>query len=80
MPVKLITMRLADMRRVHPGQIEGRCAKCNHVVGIYPSGQRAMRENPGIVVVCQVCRSPADITALAPGAEHEPMESKDKGD
>lgn len=71
----LITMRLADMHVVHPDQITGKCADCDHEVGIYPSGQAAMREHPKIRVVCQVCRLPGPAAHLAPGAEAEPFQS-----
>ncbi|MEY9235435.1 hypothetical protein ABIF78_007758 [Bradyrhizobium japonicum] len=74
----LIVMRLADMRRVHPDQITGRCSSCGHEVGIYPSGQQVMREHADVRLVCQVCRQPGANTALAPGAEFEPMQSVDR--
>ncbi|UQD96061.1 hypothetical protein [Bradyrhizobium japonicum] len=76
MAVDLITMRLADMTRVHPEQITGRCALCQHEVGIYPSGQRVMRARPHVRVVCQVCMTPGKPQTLAPGAEYEPMQSR----
>jgi hypothetical protein len=74
----MIVMRLADMKRVHPDQIEARCAKCNEMVAVYPSGQKAMRLIPDIRLVCQVCRDPADVTVLAPGALQEPSQSQRK--
>ena len=74
----LIVMRLKDMKRVHPDQIEATCSKCNEVVGVYPSGQRLMKEMPDIVLVCQVCKEDADISMLAPGAEDEPFQSVKK--
>lgn len=72
----LIVMRLADMKRVHPRQITGKCARCGEVVGIYPSGQEAMKKYPDIELVCQVCKSPGGVQILAPGAEREPFESE----
>jgi hypothetical protein len=52
----LVVMRLADMGRVHPGQDNSRvCSKCGERVGIYPSGQRALRNFPAMPVVCFVC-------------------------
>jgi hypothetical protein len=74
----LIVMRLADMHRVHPDQIEAKCSQCGEVVGVYPSGQRVMREMPGIKLVCQVCRQPTDVTVLAPGALSEPFDTRRK--
>ena len=70
----LITMRLTDMHRVHPDQITGKCADCGHTVGIYPSGQNALKEYPDLKIVCQVCR-PGGRAELVPGAELEPSQS-----
>jgi len=72
----LIVMRLANMHRVHPRQDNSRvCAACSEQVGIYPSGQALLRRDPTIRIICDVCRGPADIEILAPGAEIEPFES-----
>lgn len=75
---ELLVMRLADMHRVHPRQIEAKCSRCGHVVAVYPSGQEVMRTYPEVRLVCQVCKVPGPSAALAPGAEHEPFESKRK--
>ena len=74
----LIVMRLADMKRVHPEQIERTCSKCGHVVAVYPSGQKAMKDYPDIQLICQVCRTPNEKASLAPGAEIEPFQSVKK--
>jgi hypothetical protein len=75
----LIVMRLANMHRVHPRQDNSRvCAACGEQVGIYPSGQAMLAADPSIRLICDVCRTPADITFLAPGAEREPFESEDR--
>ena len=74
----LLVMRLADMKRVHPDQITAHCAKCNEVVAVYPSGQKLMREITDIRLVCQVCREPADVQMLAPGALEEPFQTQRK--
>lgn len=74
----LIVMRLVDMVNVHPKQIEAKCALCGEVVGVYPSGQKVMREMPDVRLVCQVCKEPADVQILAPGALNEPFESTKK--
>jgi hypothetical protein len=71
----LITVRLAEMKRVHPQQITGECERCHHQVGIYPSGQRIMREFPGIEVLCAQCAPHVGVSMLAPGALDEPKES-----
>lgn len=76
----LIVMRLVDMHRVHPQQITGKCERCGEVVGIYPSGQSAMKQYPDIEIVCQVCNPPDGSQELAPGAEQEPFESVNKKD
>jgi hypothetical protein len=55
-PDALVTMRLADMARRHPAQDDTHvCSTCGHAVGIYPSGQRALREHPDMKIICQVC-------------------------
>lgn len=73
--IELIVMRLADMERVHPDQITAHCSKCREPVGVYPSGQRVMRDNLAVSLICQVCREPGDDTLLAPGAALEPFQS-----
>ena len=58
-----VTMRLADMTKVHPAQDSSRvCAGCGQRVGIYPSGQRALRQWPKMKVICARCAA-----ALPPG-------------
>ena len=52
---ELIVMRLADMTKFHPDQITAKCHGCGHDVAVYPSGQKAMRQYPGIKLMCQVC-------------------------
>ena len=74
----LITMRLADMQRVHPEQITARCEDCCHEVGIYPSGQNALRTYPDLKVVCQVCHPPGKRAELVPGALEEPLQTVKK--
>jgi hypothetical protein len=55
-PDALVTMRLADMSRMHPAQDDNHvCAECGHPVGIYPSGQEALRKWPQMKVICAVC-------------------------
>ena len=54
-PVRLVTMRLVDMHKAHPEQVTRQCAFCHEPVGVYPSGQKALREHPEAEIVCQVC-------------------------
>jgi len=53
--------------------IERTCPKCNKAVAIFPSGQKALRDNPEIGIVCEHCWEPdaADEVAAAPGAIDE---------
>jgi len=54
--IHLICMRLIDMHKVHPQQVTQECALCGEKVGVYPSGQKALRLSPGpIEIMCQVC-------------------------
>jgi hypothetical protein len=54
--MRLVCMRLVDMHKVHPEQATRACALCREPVGVYPSGQKALRLNQGrIEIVCQVC-------------------------
>jgi hypothetical protein len=55
-PDALVTMRLAHMAKMHPAQDDSHvCAECGHAVGIYPSGQRALRQWPHLKIICAVC-------------------------
>lgn len=74
----LIVMRLAEMQRMHPDQITAKCARCGHDVGVYPSGQKVMREHANTELVCSVCKSPGFGVTLAPGALAERGQSKRK--
>ena len=54
--IKLVVMRLKDMRAMHPDQDNSHvCSKCNEPVGIYPSGQRSLRNFPEMAIICHVC-------------------------
>lgn len=80
--VMLIAMRVVNMHRTHPrANYSHTCARCRAPVGIYPSGQKALRDNPGIEIVCEVCAlSDAKGFILAerlPGVEQERRESVD---
>lgn len=55
---ELIVMRLADMWKRHPDQNNSRvCNRCGAPVGIYPSGQLALKENPELLIICIQCIS-----------------------
>jgi hypothetical protein len=68
-PDALVTMRLADMARMHPAQDDSHgCAECGAPVGLYPSGQEALRKWPEMKVICVVCackRPPGEIENIA---------------
>ena len=56
MSARLVAMRLIDMHKMHPQQDNSRmCALCSQPVGVYPSGQSALRADPTIEIVCWVC-------------------------
>ena len=53
---ELIVMRLVDMYKRHPKQINDRvCSRCGAAVGIYPSGQEALAKDPELQIVCFYC-------------------------
>lgn len=57
----LVTMRLAEMRRIHPSQDNTRlCALCRSRVGVYPTGQRALLRDPELRIMCHRCYTPSD--------------------
>lgn len=75
----LIVMRLADMENRHPEQVTDKCSRCGEAVGVYPSGQKIMKETAllgGVDLVCQICRDPGTLMIPAPGALDEALESK----
>jgi hypothetical protein len=55
-PSALVVMRLDQMHRVHPDQDSSKvCSVCGEPVGIYPSGQTALRAHPNIKIICFEC-------------------------
>jgi hypothetical protein len=80
--LELVCMRLADMYVVHPDQIERTCHNCGHTVGIYPSGQNAIKLRPDIKIICARCTTPDAFDIALPAAtsreeyEREKRESK----
>lgn len=52
----LVCTRLADMHKVHPSQDNSHvCSQCGQRVGVYPSGQRAIKGQPDIAIWCAQC-------------------------
>lgn len=52
----LVAMRLVDMGKIHPYQDNSKaCSRCGQRVGIYPSGQNALKANPGMTIICADC-------------------------
>jgi hypothetical protein len=68
----LVTMRLADMSKMHPHQIERVCSKCSEAVGVYPTGQRALKKHRKMKIICSVC------TTYKPGDKAMPAGPIDK--
>jgi len=65
----LVTMRLADMKVVHPHQDNSRrCSRCNEIVGVYPASLRELRRHPDMVIECTHCVDQADMVAMEPSA------------
>jgi hypothetical protein len=66
---ELVVMRLINMTVVHPQQDNSRrCSKCLHQVGIYPSGQAALRRYPDMPIVCTECTTPEVFDTMEPAA------------
>jgi hypothetical protein len=80
-PDALVAMRLVNMRKVHPAQDNSRvCSRCGSRVGIYPSGQRALRQYPGLPVICLQCSvkgAPPDEVAPAASAAEVVQEARE---
>jgi hypothetical protein len=56
MSARLVVMRLIDMHKMHPQQDNSKvCALCGEPVGVYPSGQAAIRTEPTMEIVCSIC-------------------------
>lgn len=86
-PDALVTMRIADMTRMHPAQDDSHvCVECGHPVGLYPSGQSALRKWPEMKIICAHCavKRPSDLIDNMRAAEldvimQESRESFDVG-
>jgi hypothetical protein len=78
----LVVMRVARMTKVHPKtDFTHRCGRCQEPVGIFPSGQRLLREQPNAEIVCDGCAGDTTAVLLAgeplPGVRQEARESVD---
>ena len=67
--ITLVCMRLSDMHVVHPEQVEKTCGECGRTVGVYPSGQKALRDHPDAKIQCQVCADKEAFDIGVPAAE-----------
>lgn len=67
---QLICMRLAQMVRRHPAQDNSkRCSRCRQRVGIYPSGCAALKADPTIAILCNICFENETFDVFVPAAE-----------
>jgi hypothetical protein len=78
----LVCNRLTDMTQIHPRQDDThKCGKCEHPVGIYPSGQKALKRWPKMVIRCVRCAMidtlPTDINIPAASREEILQEVRD---
>lgn len=74
---ELIVMRLADMHRHHPSQDNSKvCSRCHEPVGIYPSGQKTLRRDKALAIVCIANYGPVVGVPAAPWPEIE-QEARD---
>ena len=65
----LVANRLIDMVVVHPQQDNTkRCGRCLQLVGIYPSSQRALRDDPAMEIICTRCFRPGEADSFKPAA------------
>jgi hypothetical protein len=83
MPNQLVAMRLNQMHYKHPNQNNSkRCNLCGARVGIYPSGQQAMKKDPTMEIICNMCAQDTDklgyMNRPAPGAIQEAIELRKK--
>ena len=66
----LIAMRLEDMHVVHPSQDNTRsCDECQQILGIYPSGQAALKRWPDARLLCPHCANVDNFDETMPAAQ-----------
>jgi hypothetical protein len=76
----LVVIRTDRMTKAHPRtDFTHLCGRCREPVGIFPSGQRLLREQPNAEIVCDVCAGDSAAVMLAgemlPGVRQEARES-----
>jgi hypothetical protein len=68
-PIMMICTRLKDQTVMHPDQTQELCSQCQHMVSVYPTGQRAIKNYPDMKIICTVCAKdalePGDVVAPA---------------
>jgi hypothetical protein len=78
MKTQLTVVRLANMHKVHPQMTTAyNCDLCGEQVGIYPSGQKVIKQlgRNNVVIVCDECAGPNVMGKPAPGALAEVKQS-----
>jgi hypothetical protein len=65
-PMMLVCTRLSDMTVMHPDQGWELCSQCQHTVGVYPTGKRAIERWPHLKILCMEC---ANLQAIGPEDE-----------
>lgn len=78
----LVVMRVARMTKIHPKTgFKHECARCRELVGIFPSGQRLLQEQPNVEIVCDLCAGNTTAVMLSgtplPGVRQEAREAVD---
>lgn len=75
----LIVVRALNMHKAHPRtDWTHQCGRCGEPVGIFPSGQKAIRERPDMEIVCEVCAGDTWMSAARlPGWRQEAREAVD---
>jgi hypothetical protein len=63
----MLVCALADMPQVVPGSIFDHCCEiCGRRVMTAPSGQRILKERPGIMIICGPCFDPMSVDTVEP--------------
>jgi hypothetical protein len=73
-PTMLVCTRLANMTQMHPDQGWELCSKCQHTVGVYPTGKRAIEHYPNMKILCSECAA----NMINPGDEVESAGTPDE--
>jgi hypothetical protein len=60
-------MRVVNLRVTHPrADYSHTCDRCQEPICLFPSGQRILREHPGIQKLCDVCGAPEVTVGIVP--------------